>query len=98
MRVPQKISIDCDKCGACCRHLKLFGEMYAWLVDGGTGMCRYFDPHTNLCTIYPIRPLICNIDEGYRLFFSHIPYEEFIEKNRHACIMLKNFSPNTEQP
>ncbi|WP_371877427.1 YkgJ family cysteine cluster protein [Desulfomicrobium sp. ZS1] len=88
------MTFDCDKCGACCRHLKLFGDAYAWLVDGGTGMCRYFDPNTNLCTIYPIRPLMCNIDLGYGLFFSHIPYAEFIEKNRQACGVLKKLPPD----
>lgn len=83
------LAFPCSKCGACCRHLKLFGKAYAWLLDGDTGMCRYFDPQKNLCSIYPIRPVICNMDIGYRLFFSHMPQEEFIAKNREACHKLQ---------
>lgn len=80
----------CDKCGACCRHLELFGKAYEWLLDDGTGVCRYFDAVTNLCAIYPVRPLMCNIEAGYHLYFSHIPHEEFIARNRMACRILKN--------
>lgn len=86
------MTFTCDKCGACCRHLKLFGAAYAWLVDDGTGACRYFDAATNLCTIYPVRPLICNMEVGYHLFFSHIPPEDFIRQNQAACRLLKKLS------
>ncbi len=79
----------CNKCGTCCRHLRLFGKSYTWLLDGDTDMCRYFDPDSNLCTIYPIRPLICNIEIGYHVYFPHISYEDFITMNKDACIQLK---------
>lgn len=80
----------CDQCGACCRHLRLFGKAYEWLVDDGTGACRYFDAATNLCSIYPVRPLICNMKAGYHLFFSHIPRAEFVAQNQRACQLMKN--------
>lgn len=89
-------TFPCDKCGACCRHLTLFGKAYEWLVDGSTGMCRYFDAATNFCTIYPIRPPICNIEVGYYLYFSHISHDEFISQNQMACKILKNLSSSLD--
>ena len=86
------LTFTCDKCGACCRHLRLFGKPYEWLVEDSTGACRYFDPATNLCTIYPIRPLICNVEIGYHLFFSHIAPADFIRQNQRACGLLKKVS------
>lgn len=86
------MNFPCDKCGACCRHLKLFGEAYAWLVDVYTGMCRYFDAESNLCVIYPIRPVICNLALGHALLFADMPWAEFVEKNMQACKLLKNMS------
>lgn len=81
-------AFHCTKCGACCRQLGRFGESYAWL-DAGDGVCRYLDRASNLCTIYERRPLICRVEEGYDVFFSSIPYEEYLEKTYLACEMLR---------
>ena len=83
-----KKKFSCDCCGACCRQLFLFGSAYNWL-DDGTGCCRYFDMSTNLCTVYFLRPLICRVEEGYYLFFSHISWDEYIDQSMYACELLK---------
>ena len=51
-------NFKCDKCGACCRQLNLFGEMYKWL-DNGDGICYYLNRSSNVCTIYSHLPIIC---------------------------------------
>jgi len=62
-------------------------------VDGQSGMCRYFDPATNLCTIYPVRPTICNIEKGYALYFKQdISWEDFVTKNLEGCKFLQGLS------
>ncbi len=48
------MSFNCDKCGLCCRSLKKFGELYADL-DDGSGVCKFLDKTSNLCTIYDMR-------------------------------------------
>lgn len=78
---------DCDKCGACCRHLKGV-ELYASL-DRGDGICKYMS--YNLCSIYDERPLQCRVDECYDLFFrDHISRDEYYRLNKEMCNQLKN--------
>ena len=60
------------------------------MVRKGNGICRYFDYNTSLCLVYDIRPLICRIDVGYYLYFSHIPYSTYIKYTNIACEFLKN--------
>ncbi len=79
---------QCDKCGLCCQHLELFGEIYSEL-DDGTGVCRYFDKETNLCKIYLHRPIICRVEEGYEVYFKDIPYKEYIKVTKESCNRLK---------
>lgn len=86
-------AFPCDKCGACCANLKLFGAPYAWLMDSATGMCRYFNPESRLCAVYPIRPVICNLAIGYQLFFSHMSWQQFKDLNMTACARLKTLKP-----
>lgn len=82
------MKFQCDKCGACCRLLNLFGPAYSSL-DRGDGVCKYLDLDTNLCKIYETRPIICNVEQGYKEFFSSIPYEEYINKTMDGCKKLK---------
>lgn len=56
------MNFNCDKCGLCCRSLKKFGELYADL-DDGSGVCKFFDKTSNLCTIYDMRPLKCRVED-----------------------------------
>ena len=79
----------CDKCGACCSHLRAFGAIYSFL-DNGEGVCRYFDAETHLCSVYPVRPLLCRIREGYLAFFaSSLSWEDYLAGVREGCQMLK---------
>lgn len=77
----------CDKCGECCRNLagnKLYRDL-----DRGDGICRFLNG--NLCTIYNRRPLKCNIDKTYNMFFSEVcSRENFYELNERVCTLLKN--------
>ncbi|HIX41289.1 MAG TPA: YkgJ family cysteine cluster protein [Candidatus Desulfovibrio intestinigallinarum] len=82
----------CDHCGECCRQIQQCGPRYAWLIDTATGQCRYFDPERNLCRIYALRPLICRVEEGYSFYFSHIPYDQYIEATQAACLALKKLA------
>ena len=79
---------NCDCCGLCCRHIS--GIKMLAPFDDGTGTCIYFDRENDLCTIYDSRPVICNIDAMYEIFFAHkMTREEFYAMNREACMRLK---------
>lgn len=59
-------------------------------LDRGDGICVYFDEATKLCSIYNSRPLKCNVDETYNLFYkSRISLEEYYQQNYEACKKLK---------
>ena len=76
----------CDKCGECCRNLKL-SDLYQDL-DRGDGVCKYLVG--NLCSIYRSRPLLCRIDESYDSFFKDfMTREEFYYANLEVCSELK---------
>lgn len=79
----------CDRCGECCRNLWMFGEDYRWLLGADGMMCRYFEPDTNLCAIYPVRPLICNIKIGHAVLFNEMPFSVFLDRNLEGCVFLK---------
>lgn len=77
---------NCDMCGECCRNLDK-NELYAEL-DDGTGKCRYLVG--NKCSIYEKRPVLCNIDKSYELYFSDaMTLEEYYKLNYEACEILK---------
>lgn len=77
---------NCNKCGACCRNLKL-SSIYRDL-DRGDGVCKYLDG--NLCSIYLKRPLICRVDESYELLYKEkISLDEYYQLNYEACKKLK---------
>lgn len=77
----------CDKCGECCRQLNK-SSAYA-MLDRGDGTCKYLKD--NLCQIYDQRPIICQVDRCYDLFYKELmTREQFYELNRSVCIKLKN--------
>lgn len=86
-------SFECDKCGECCRHVGEMGSAYAWLLNV-KGQCRYFNPEANECVIYDLRPLLCRVEEGYAIYFSHLEYDEYIRMNLEACRKLKALAFN----
>lgn len=78
----------CDCCGECCRQLSL-SDAYADL-DRGDGVCKFFDEATSLCSIYKDRPIKCNVDAMFEVYFSHkMTREEYEELNYKACLELK---------
>lgn len=78
---------NCDKCGACCRHLER-SNLYAEL-NRGDGVCKYLQAD-NLCSIYASRPLLCRVDEAYQAFFSEeMSLDEYYKLNYQACEKLK---------
>lgn len=57
-------------------------------LDRGNGVCKYLNG--NLCSIYENRPVICCIDESYKLFFKQfMSLDEYYERNYAACHELK---------
>lgn len=77
---------QCDKCGECCRNLYL-SPLYAEL-DRGDGICKYLSG--DLCSIYNSRPLLCRVDESYKVFFKGVmSIEDYYRMNHQACMKLK---------
>ena len=77
----------CDKCGICCRSIS--GILSLQEYDRGDGVCVHLNDDTNLCMIYDARPMICQVDECYDHFFSHISRDDFDDWNTQACLELK---------
>ena len=78
--------IDCSKChGYCCRKAGLLDPN----LNRGDGCCKYLNKD-NKCDIYDHRPLICNTDRMYELFFTNISREEYDKLNNEACSKLRN--------
>lgn len=78
----------CDKCGACCRHIKYLGKQYQWLINND-GMCKYFNQNNNTCSIYPIRPLVCRVEEAYYIYYSYIDFKTYIDISKKICKQIK---------
>lgn len=78
----------CDRCGLCCRNLDK-SELYADL-NKGSGVCKYLDESTDLCMIYENRPLKCNIDKAFEVYFhKFMTLEAYYTRNYEACRALK---------
>lgn len=44
----------------------------------------------NLCSIYENRPLVCNVDKTYDVFFARVmSKQEFEQMNRKVCVTLQ---------
>lgn len=80
-------TFPCTSCGKCCRRVNL-SEQTAYL-DRGDGICYYFNEQTNLCTIYNERPLVCRVEDYYKLHFANkISWEDFVKLNLEICHKL----------
>lgn len=78
--------IDCSKChGYCCRKAGLLDPT----LNRGDGCCKYLNKD-NKCDIYDHRPLICNTDRMYAVFFNNMSREEYDKLNDEACLKLRN--------
>ncbi len=77
----------CYKCGQCCRNLN-GSNLYSDLHNGD-GICRYLDENTNFCLIYEKRPVLCNIDKSYEIYFyKRMSKDEFYQINQKGCEVL----------
>lgn len=77
--------IDCSKCNGCCCHHVIPS------LDRGDGVCKHLV--NGKCSIYDHRPLICDTDRLYEVFYKNImTKEEFIKLNLQACEKLRNES------
>jgi len=84
---------ECDKCGECCKNIGNREELKEY--DRGDGVCKFLDEKTNLCKIYENRPLICRVDEMYKVYFcKFLTKKEYYELNYRACEILKLNSKN----
>ncbi|MBR6013433.1 MAG: YkgJ family cysteine cluster protein [Selenomonadaceae bacterium] len=78
----------CDCCGLCCRNINRSPLLKNF--DSGDGICKNLDRETNLCKIYYERPDFCNVEVGYKKYFSEIySWEEFLKINYETCEQLK---------
>lgn len=78
----------CDKCGLCCKQIgnsQIYNEL-----NRGDGICKYFDDETKLCTIYHNRPLLCNVDKAYEIYFKEkMSRDEYYKLNYESCKKIK---------
>jgi len=78
----------CIKCGLCCKMLQHIPILTDY--DIGNGACRYLE--NNLCSIYEDRPLICNIEEMYFLYFKgKMTEKEFVDINIKSCTLIVEY-------
>lgn len=79
---------ECSKCGICCKLLDK-SPLYQNL-HFGNGVCKFLNQDTNLCTIYESRPVLCNVNKVYELYFKEeMPLEDFYLLNNSYCNELK---------
>lgn len=91
-----KMKFVCKKCGMCCRNLHL-NDLYKDLHEGD-GICKYLDEQTNLCTIYENRPLLCNVDKAYEVYFKDTySKEEYYKLNMRSCDYLGKTKRDSER-
>ena len=84
----KRIHFQCDMCGLCCQMVGN-SEMYSFL-DRGDGVCTFYEENTHKCSIYYFRPLKCNVDAFYDMYFKlRMSREEFYEKNYECCEKIK---------
>ena len=79
---------NCSKCGLCCMNIgdsPLFEDL-----NRGDGICKNYDESSKLCAIYKERPVKCNVDLAYVLYFSEVmSLDEFYELNYAVCRELR---------
>ena len=84
----KETKFKCYSCGKCCENIKDI-DIYKYL-DNGRGICRFYNKTEKKCKIYEIRPLICNIDRMYELYYHKIiSKENYYLINKIGCKKLK---------
>ena len=80
------MKFKCDCCGLCCRNIN---TQILEDFDRGDGVCKFLADN-NLCKIYKNRPDVCNVERGYKKYFSEIySEEEYLRLNYKICEKLK---------
>lgn len=83
----------CKQCGQCCRQVGK--TIQGLLLANDNGVCRYLDEKSNLCTIYASRPVFCNVDKYYDLYFSaKMSRDEFYQLNMRCCKAFQTAKKN----
>lgn len=55
----------------------------------------FYDDKTRFCSIYKTRPIICNIEKVYELYFwDKIKKDEYYKLNYEVCKKLKEKNDN----
>lgn len=79
---------NCDGCGYCCENLLRNDAMRD--MHSGDGVCHFFNKVSRKCNIYESRPLICRVDDYYRLrMVGRMSMAEYYQINIDCCDMLK---------
>lgn len=79
-------AFPCDRCGLCCQHVDR--SLLTAQLDRGDGMCTHFDGKTGLCKIYAERPLVCRVEDYFRVAGTG-RVELYFQMNIAACEALK---------
>lgn len=88
------MALFCDKCGLCCKMLSNVKGMEEF--DKGDGTCIYLK--NNLCSIYEMRPNICDAEYMWITSYSKIMTHEDFEKESYAsCIKIKSYLKNNNK-
>lgn len=77
---------SCDCCSECCRHIDEVPYLLGF--DRGDGVCKFLNTD-NKCSIYKIRPNVCNGQYVYEHYFSNMSVKEFHQFIYGLCKELK---------
>ncbi|MFM1706177.1 YkgJ family cysteine cluster protein [Aeromonas salmonicida] len=78
----------CTACGQCCRRVSESPQTA--FLDSGNGVCRHFNEQSHNCAIYADRPLVCRVEEYYRVNLAEvISWDEFVKVNVEICLHLQ---------
>lgn len=89
------MNFPCIECGLCCRLSSTVPQLQP--LQNEKGLCRYFNEGTNRCRIYPNRPVICNTEKMYDLYFKDTMSEAaYIRQNLQVCYDLNKANGNTK--
>ncbi|WP_412674141.1 YkgJ family cysteine cluster protein [Aeromonas enteropelogenes] len=85
---PVLTPFPCTACGQCCRRVSESPQTV--FLDAGNGVCRYFNEQSHNCTIYADRPLVCRVEDYYRVKLAEvISWDEFVKVNVEICQRLQ---------
>lgn len=65
----------------------LFNDFPHEIKENGT--CSMLDEN-NLCTIYKMRPAVCNVQTMYNIYYNMMGKEKYLEVSKEACQTLRN--------